>query len=88
VSLGIQLFASRRQGATARDVLRDLVDRVVLAEQCGYDVVWLAEHHGTDWNLCTDPLTVLAHLAAATTRIRLGAAVVNLSLHHPVRIAE
>lgn len=31
---------------------------------------------------------VLAHLAAATTRIRLGAAVVSLSLHHPVRIAE
>lgn len=88
MSLGIQLFASRRQGATARDVLHDLVDKAVLAEQCGYDVVWLAEHHDTDWNLCTDPLTVLAHLAAATTRIRLGAAVVNLSLHHPVRIAE
>lgn len=88
MSIGVQLFASRRQGATAQDVLRDLVNKAVLAEQCGYDVVWLAEHHGTDWNLCTDPLTVLAHLAAATTRIRLGAAVVNLSLHHPVRIAE
>jgi alkanesulfonate monooxygenase SsuD/methylene tetrahydromethanopterin reductase-like flavin-dependent oxidoreductase (luciferase family) len=78
-------------GSTAQQPERcsaNLVDKAVLAEQCGYDVVWLAEHHGTDWNLCTDPLTVLAHLAAATSRIRLGAAVVNLSLHHPVRIAE
>jgi alkanesulfonate monooxygenase SsuD/methylene tetrahydromethanopterin reductase-like flavin-dependent oxidoreductase (luciferase family) len=88
VTLGIQLFASRRRGATVKDVLRDLVSTAVLAEKAGYDVVWLAEHHGTDWNLCTDPLTVLAHLAALTNRIRLGAAVVNLSLHHPVRIAE
>lgn len=88
MSLGVQLFASRRHGAATGNVLRDLVNKAVLAEQCGYDVVWLAEHHGTDWNLCTDPLTVLAHLAAATSRIRLGAAAVNLSLHHPVRIAE
>lgn len=34
MSLGIQLFASRHQGVTARDVLRDLVDKAVLAEQC------------------------------------------------------
>lgn len=88
MTFGIQLFASRRRNATTEDVLRDLVNKAVLAEQCGYDVIWLAEHHGTDWNLCTDPLTVLAHLAAVTSRIRLGAAVVNLSLHHPVRIAE
>jgi hypothetical protein len=61
---------------------------VVLAEKAGYDMVWLAEHRGTDWNLCTDPLTVLAHLAAVTNRIRFGAAVFNLTLHHLVRIAE
>ena len=52
MTLGIQLFASRRRGTRANDVLRDLVSTAVLAEQAGYDVVWLAEHHGTDSNLC------------------------------------
>lgn len=54
----------------------------------GYSTVWLAEHHVTDWNVITDPLTVLAYLADATRRIRLGTAVVNLGVHHPVAIAE
>jgi hypothetical protein len=88
VTLGVQLFASHRAGGTAQDVLRDLVSTCSPAEQAGYDVVWLAERHGTEWNLCTDPLTVLADLAALTNRIRLGAAVVNISLHHPVRMAD
>lgn len=84
----LQLFASRRNGWSSKQVLDDLVAKAVLAEEAGFDTVWLAEHHDTDWNLCTDPLTVLARLAGATSRIRLGAAVVNLGLHHPVRIAE
>lgn len=50
--------------------------------------MWLAEHHATDWNVITDPLTVLAYVSAATSRIRLGTAVVNLGVHHPVAIAE
>jgi alkanesulfonate monooxygenase SsuD/methylene tetrahydromethanopterin reductase-like flavin-dependent oxidoreductase (luciferase family) len=88
VTISLQLFATRRAGATAAEVLDDLVARAVLADELGFGTVWLAEHHDTDWNLCSDPLTVLARLAGATSRIRLGAAVVNLGLHHPVRIAE
>lgn len=86
--VSLQLFATRRNGADTAEVLSDLVAKAVAAERAGFDTVWLAEHHNTDWNLCSDPLTLLATLAAETDRIRLGAAVVNLGLHHPVRVAE
>ncbi|MGK5496740.1 LLM class flavin-dependent oxidoreductase [Streptomyces sp. URMC 125] len=86
--LGIQVFASRRAGEDTRTVLSRLTEQVRLAESTGYEVAWLAEHHGTDWNLCTDPLTLAGYLAANTNTIRLGTAVVNLGLHHPVEVAE
>lgn len=86
--IGVQLFATRRAGATRAEVLRDLITAATSAERLGLDAVWLAEHHETDWNLTGDPLTLLAALAVHTNRIRLGAAVVNLALHDPGRVAE
>lgn len=86
--VSLQLFATRRGAADAGDVFSDLVAKAVLAEQLDFDAVWLAEHHDTDWNICSDPLTLLATLAAETSRVRLGAAVVNLPLQHPARVAE
>lgn len=86
--IGLQLFATRRHSRSITDVLNDTVRVAALADELGFDVLWLAEHHDTDWNRCTDPLTLLAHLAARTYRIRLGTAVVNLVLHHPAAVAE
>ncbi len=86
--IGLQLFATRRHGRSVADVLSDAVALAALADELGFDVLWLAEHHNTDWNRCTDPLTLLAYLAAHTERIRLGTAVVNLVLHHPTAVAE
>ncbi|HEX6359919.1 LLM class flavin-dependent oxidoreductase [Actinophytocola sp.] len=86
--LGIELIGSRRAGHSDADVLDRLVRQARLAERAGYDIVWLPEHHDTAWNIIADPLLVLTHLAAATTRIGLGTSVVNLGLHNPVEIAE
>jgi len=59
-----------------------------LAEELGFRSVWLSEHHLAEdnWNNC--PMTVLAAIAARTTRIRLGTYVLLLALHHPLRVAE
>jgi len=86
--LSLQLFGTRRDSASRDTVMRTLIELAVLADQLGFSAVWLAEHHDTDWNLCADPLTLLAVLAERTDQIRLGAAVVNLALHEPARIAE
>ena len=61
---------------------------MVAAEQCGFDSVWIAEHHFTEYGYCGSPAVTLAAVAARTERIRLGTGVVVLPINHPVRVAE
>ena len=66
------------------------VTREVLeAEKLGFDSVWIAEHHfSNSYGILPDPFSYLSYLAAKTTRIKLGAAVMVVPLHHPMRIVE
>jgi alkanesulfonate monooxygenase SsuD/methylene tetrahydromethanopterin reductase-like flavin-dependent oxidoreductase (luciferase family) len=62
---------------------------VMEAEALGYDSVWIAEHHFSNkYGILPDPFSYLSYLAAKTTRIKLGAAVMVVPLHHPLRIVE
>lgn len=86
--LSLQLFATRRGSARTAQVLNDLVTKTVLAGQAGFRTVWLAEHHVTRCNLCTEPLTLRAAPAANTTRIGLtGRCDGQPPLHHPGKVA-
>ncbi len=57
-----------------------------LADQAGYDAVWVGDSVVAKPRL--DPLTTLAYLASATTRVRLGTAVLLPALRHPVVLAQ
>src|SRR5215213_7501947 len=59
-----------------------------LAEQLGYDYLWLPEHHFADDGYAPSPTVIAAALSQRTRRVRLGLAVAVLPLYHPVRIAE
>jgi alkanesulfonate monooxygenase SsuD/methylene tetrahydromethanopterin reductase-like flavin-dependent oxidoreductase (luciferase family) len=59
-----------------------------LAEPLGFDSVWAAEHHFTDYTMCPDPSQLLTYLAGRTRRVQLGTMVMVLPWHDPVRIAE
>lgn len=62
---------------------------ILEAEALGYDSVWIAEHHFSNkYGILPDPFSYLSYLAAKTTRIKLGAAVMVVPLHHPMRIVE
>ncbi len=62
---------------------------IIEAEELGFDSVWIAEHHFSNrYGILPDPFSYLSYLAAKTTRIKLGAAVMVVPLHHPMRIVE
>src|SRR5438270_7317069 len=72
-------------------VLRDGVDQAVLAEQVGFDRVWAVEHHALKWFAhMSAPEIFLTWVAAKTSRIRVGHAVVCVpfAYNHPIRVAE
>jgi len=58
------------------------------AERLGASSAWFTEHHLFDDDYLCAPLTFASAVAARTTRIRLGTAIVIAPLHHPAEIAE
>ncbi|GHE84840.1 hypothetical protein GCM10018785_60940 [Streptomyces longispororuber] len=75
-------------GRTATDALHTSVALAKLAESRGYHRHWVAEHHSMPGVASSSPAVILAHLAAHTTRIRLGSGGVMLPNHAPLVIAE
>ena len=65
------------------------VEQARHAEALGFDAFWLAQHHfdGTEGGMPA-PLVFLGHVAALTTRLRLGTGIITLPLESPVRVAE
>ena len=58
------------------------------AEALGFHNVWLAEHHFSTYGYLSRPALLAAHIAARTTRLRVGTAVIVVPLHHPLVVAE
>lgn len=76
------------EGSDQRDRYDQALTQACAADQLGFDSVWLTEHHFSRHGIVSDSLTVLGHLAARTSSVRLGTAVSVLPLHHPLRFAE
>jgi alkanesulfonate monooxygenase SsuD/methylene tetrahydromethanopterin reductase-like flavin-dependent oxidoreductase (luciferase family) len=68
-------------------VIENTLREVVLAEDLGLDAVWLTEHHFDGAVAYADPVVFGAAVAMRTQRVRIGFAVVEMALHHPVRLA-
>lgn len=75
-------------GKTERDVVHEQLTLMRAAEDYGFDSVWPAEHHFSEYGYCASPAISLAALALETKRLRLGTGVVVLPLNHPLRVAE
>ena len=73
---------------TPRGLYSDLSEQAVVGEELGFKAIWLAEHHFTRYGLGASSLVIASNIAARTSRIRLGTAVLIPPLHHPVRLAE
>jgi alkanesulfonate monooxygenase SsuD/methylene tetrahydromethanopterin reductase-like flavin-dependent oxidoreductase (luciferase family) len=70
------------------DRWRGIIEQVRLAEQLGFESVWVSEHHFVDDAYASSTMTLLAALANATEQMRLGTNVLVLPVHDPIRLAE
>jgi luciferase family oxidoreductase group 1 len=75
-------------GVGARGALENSRALAVVAEATGYHRYWLAEHHNSPTMACPSPEVMIAHIAAATSTIRVGSGGIMLPNHSPLRIAE
>ncbi len=69
-------------------VIRESLEEARLCDALGVEVLWLAEHHFDGNCAYVDPVTFAGAVVAATTRLKVGFAVAQVSLHHPIRLAE
>lgn len=76
------------EGSSQADRYRESLEQACFAEEVGFDSVWMTEHHFSRHGIASDSLTVLSHLAARPSTIRLGTAVSVLPLHNPLRLLE
>lgn len=76
------------EGATPSDALRNSLDLARHVERLGYRRFWLAEHHNAVGIASAATAVVIAHVAAGTESIRVGAGGIMLPNHAPLLIAE
>ena len=82
------LFPESRDPARDGVVIDETLREALLSDELGVDVIWLAEHHFDGICAYVDPISFAAALATTTRRAKLGFAVIQTSLHHPIRLAE
>lgn len=82
------LFPESRHPSDDSRVIDETLREARLTDELGFDVLWLAEHHFDGICAYVDPVSFAAALATATQHVTLGFAVAQVSLHHPVRLAE
>jgi putative FMN-dependent luciferase-like monooxygenase len=74
---------------TAGERYRLATEQIAWAERHGFDTAWVAQHHFTESEGgLPSPLVFLAHVAARTTRIRLGTGIITLPMENALRVAE
>ncbi|MFE1553437.1 LLM class flavin-dependent oxidoreductase [Streptomyces sp. NPDC058734] len=88
VPLSVLDLVTVGSGSTAHESLRTSVKIARQAESRGYHRHWVAEHHSMPGVASSSPAVILAHLAAYTSRLRLGSGGVMLPNHAPLAVAE
>jgi alkanesulfonate monooxygenase SsuD/methylene tetrahydromethanopterin reductase-like flavin-dependent oxidoreductase (luciferase family) len=73
-----------RDGIVIDETLRE----AWLSDELGVDVIWLAEHHFDGICAYVDPISFAGALATSTRHSKIGFAVLQTALHHPIRLAE
>ena len=88
MDIGTFLLMQSPSARSSQEIYARALEQAQAAESLGYRNVWLAEHHFSTYGYLSRPLQLATYIAAKTTRLRVGTAVVVVPLHHPLVIAE
>src|SRR6202790_3144333 len=86
-TFGDLIYDQNGRPLTHAETIRSVVEQGVLADRVGIDFFGIGEHHTNDFPMPAGDV-VLAAIAARTTRIHLGSAVIVLSSDDPVRVFQ
>src|SRR5713101_777560 len=90
VKFGYQ-FDFRNPPSSARSfetLYADTLKQASLAEELGFDSIWLTEHHFTDDGYLPSMMPMAAAIAARTHRVSIGTYVLLAPFQHPLKLAE
>jgi probable LLM family oxidoreductase len=93
MDIGLYTFGERTphwadgRAVSAQQRLQEILAAARLADQAGFAVFALGEHHRLDFTIAATPV-VLAAIAQVTAKVRLASAVTILSTADPVRVFE
>ncbi|WP_236672167.1 LLM class flavin-dependent oxidoreductase [Croceicoccus sp. YJ47] len=72
-----------------RKLIKDLEKHALKARDCGFDAIFMPDHHFNGYMpIASDSFIFAAYLAAQMPDMHFGFSVVSVPLHHPVRLAE
>ncbi|WP_104088757.1 putative FMN-dependent luciferase-like monooxygenase [Arthrobacter sp. GMC3] len=85
----IGFFTRLLDDVTPAERYRLAVEQIIKAEELGFESAWVAQHHfhESEGGL-PSPLVFLSHVAALTSRIRIGTGIITLPLEDALRVAE
>jgi luciferase family oxidoreductase group 1 len=88
VPISVLDLATVATGSNPARALEETTKLAVAVEQLGYKRLWVAEHHGMPAVASSAPAVLIAHLASATSTLRVGSGGVMLPNHSPLVVAE
>jgi len=88
LKFGTFLLMQSPSARSSEEMYRRAVDMAQAAESLGFRNIWLAEHHFSTYGYVSRPAQLATYIAAKTTRLRVGTAVIVVPLHHPLVVAE
>ena len=88
MKFGIFHIVQWHESRSPKEALSEALEQIELADRLGIEEAWLGEHRFSRHGLLSGIFSFAGHVAARTSRIRIGTAVVVLPFHNPILVAE
>jgi alkanesulfonate monooxygenase SsuD/methylene tetrahydromethanopterin reductase-like flavin-dependent oxidoreductase (luciferase family) len=81
-------FQNLSENLTDHQIYQNAIELADMAEPLGFESIWAAEHHFTEYTMCPNVAQFLTYMAGRTQNAKLGAMAYIVPWHDPVRLAE